>query len=127
MNHRFLPDIASKYGCGLVDVRSGWLEYLQDNHYEPGQLLLKDGAHLNAQGNFLIAHSPAVTWCTARTCRKPQWKDLTRAHPIAAGDWKDGKLTLEFEGNRVDLPVAGSGQTPGRHALGVPGRRQEAQ
>src|SRR5262249_24513795 len=54
MNHEFLPGIARKYGCGLVDIRSGWLQYLRDNHYEPRKLL-SDGAHLNAQGNFLMA------------------------------------------------------------------------
>ena len=30
MNNHLLPDIAKKYGCGLVDIRGQWLDYLRD-------------------------------------------------------------------------------------------------
>src|SRR3954454_11677934 len=52
MNNRFLPDIAAKYHCGLVDVRGPWLQYLKENKLQP-QALLKDGVHLNDHGNYL--------------------------------------------------------------------------
>ena len=103
MNHRFLPDIAKKYGCGLEDVRSGWMRYLNDNHYEPGQLLLKDGAHLNPQGNFLLAQLTDRYLVYRPDLPDTQWKDLTHDYTLADGDWKDGKLSVEFEGNRVDV------------------------
>jgi len=92
-----------KYGCGLCPIRDGWLEYLHANHYEPGQLLLKDGAHLNVQGNYLMARLTESYLVYRPDLPGADWKDLTHAVPIAADDWKDGKLTIEFEGNRVDL------------------------
>ncbi len=49
MNHKILPGIAAKYGCGLVDIRTDWLRYLKTNHLEPSALLLDD-VHLNAGG-----------------------------------------------------------------------------
>jgi len=112
MNHRFLPDIAKKYGCGLEDVRSGWLQYLRDNHYEPGQLLLKDGAHLNPQGNFLLAQLTDRYLVYRPDLPNADWKDLTHDYLVAASDWKDGKLSIEFEGNRLDVIAAG-GRSPG--------------
>src|SRR5271165_4603947 len=54
MNRTFLPATARKYGCGLADNRGAWIDYLKANHLEP-QALLKDGVHLNDQGNYLMA------------------------------------------------------------------------
>ena len=54
MNNHLLPEIAKKYGCGLVDIRGQWLDYLKTNKLEPKDLL-KDGVHLNDHGNFLMA------------------------------------------------------------------------
>jgi hypothetical protein len=115
MNHRFLPDIAKKYGCGLEDVRTGWLQYLRDNHYEPGQLLLKDGAHLNAQGNFLLAQLTDRYLAYRPDLPDAEWKGLTHDYPVTTGDWKDGKLSIEFEGNRVDV-IPAKGQSSGGEA-----------
>ncbi len=107
MNHRFLPDIAGKYGCGLCDIRAGWLEYLRANHYQPGQLLLKDGAHLNAQGNYLMAQLTNRYLVYRPDLPDTAWKGLTATYPVGPGAWKDGNLTIAFEGNRVDvIPAA---------------------
>lgn len=103
MNQQFLPDIAKKYGCGLVDIRGGWLQYLRENHYQPGRLLLKDGAHLNAQGNYLMAKLTEQYLVYRPDLPDTAWKDLTHTSTVGPGDWKDGKLTIAFEGNRVDL------------------------
>lgn len=110
MNHRFLPDIAAKYGCGLCDVRTGWLAYLHENHYEPGQLL-KDGEHLNAHGNYVMAQLTSRYLVYRPDLPDTAWKSLTQTYPVAAGTWKNGKLTIEFEGNRVDIiPAAENGK-----------------
>jgi hypothetical protein len=107
MNHRFLPEIAGKYGCGLCDIRAGWLAYLRANHYEPSRLLLKDGAHLNVQGNYLMAQLTNRYLVYRPDLSDAAWKGLTATYPIGPGVWKDGKLVIAFEGNRVDLiPVA---------------------
>src|SRR5271155_3379833 len=55
MNTHFLPANAKKYGCGLADVRGEWVDYLKTNHLQPKDLLVADGAHLNAHGNYLMA------------------------------------------------------------------------
>ncbi len=123
MNHRFLPDIAKTYGCGLEDVRSGWLQYLNDNHYEPGQLLLKDGAHLNAQGNFLLAQLTDRYLVYRPDLPDTEWKGLTHDHTIVGGDWKDGKLTIEFEGNRVDAIPAKDRSAGGTARVLIDGRK----
>lgn len=116
MNHKFLPDIASKYGCGLVDIRGGWMTYLKANHYEPSQLLLKDGAHLNVQGNFLMAKLTEQYLVYRPDLPVADWKDLTHEYPVNPADWKDGKLTIAFDGNRVDL-IAPSAPVGSAHIL----------
>jgi len=54
MNNTYLPDIAKRYGCALVDVRTGWLRHLRENKLEP-KALLKDGVHLNDAGCDVMA------------------------------------------------------------------------
>ena len=110
MNNHFLPETAQKYGCGLDDVRGAWLDYLRTNKLEPKQLL-KDGVHLNDWGNYLMAqlvgryliYRPELTAPDAANVRTYEiGKDIK---------WKGDTLTLEFDGNRVDvLPVAASGK-----------------
>jgi hypothetical protein len=41
-----------------------------------------------------------------------EWKDLTHDYPVTARDWKDGKLSIEFEGTRADIIAA---TEPARH------------
>lgn len=103
MNHKFLPDIAKKYGCGLNDIRTPWIEYLKSNHYQPKQLL-KDGVHLNDQGNYLMAALTERYLVYRPELPQEEWKDLSETYAVGKdAQWKDGKLTLDFEGNRVDL------------------------
>jgi len=106
MNHRLLPEIAAKYGCALVDVRGPWLEYLRANHLEP-RALLKDGVHLNDHGNFLLAELVKRYLVPRPDLPDVGWRDLVREVEVGKDvAWKDGRLTLEFEGNRVDAIAA---------------------
>ena len=43
-----------------------------------------------------------------------EWKDLVKTYEVSKDvAWKDGKLTLPFEGNRVDVLAAkGDGKSP---------------
>jgi hypothetical protein len=103
MNTRLLPEIARKYGCGLVDIRNGWLDYLKANRLEPKDLL-KDGVHLNAHGNYVMAELIKQYLVYRPDLPGDSWKDLVRTYEIGKDvQWKDGKLRLEFEGNRVDV------------------------
>jgi len=108
MNHTLLPGIAKKHGCGLVDIRSPWLEYLKANNLEPKDLL-KDGVHLNDHGNFLMAELIKRYLVYKPNLPQDTWKDLVKTVEVGKDvQWKDGKLTLEFEGNRVNLIAAKS-------------------
>lgn len=103
MNNHLLPDIAKKYGCGLADVRGGWLDYLNANHLEP-KTLLKDGVHLNDYGNYLMAELVKRNLVYRPELPKETWQSLVRTVEVGKeARWQNGKLVLEFEGNRVDL------------------------
>ena len=106
MNHHLLPEIAKKYGCGLVDVRSGWLAYLKANNLPP-QALLKDGVHLNDHGNYLMAELVKRYLVHRPDLPDDSWKDLVRTAEVGKDvRWTDGRLVLEFDGNRVDVIAA---------------------
>ena len=99
----FLPDLVKRLvHVELLDQRTLWRQYLNENHLAPTQLL-KDGVHLNDWGCYVMAQlveqhlvyhpEAAKTWSSRVTDLKPQWK----------GD----RLEMEFTGNRVDLlPLA---------------------
>lgn len=111
MNNHLLPDIAKKYGCGLVDIRGQWLDYLKTNKLEPKELL-KDGVHLNDYGNFLMARLVERYLKYRPDLPDDEWKGLVRTYEVGKDvSWKDGRLTLPFDGNRVDLlPAKGDGK-----------------
>jgi lysophospholipase L1-like esterase len=110
MNHRLLPEIAKKYGCTLVDVRAPWVAYLKQNNLQP-KALLKDGVHLNDHGNWLMAELIKRHLVHRPDLPHDSWEGLTRTYVVG----KDvrpvgGKVTLEVEGNRVDVVPAPGGQ-----------------
>ena len=104
MNYKFLPETARKYGCGLVDQRNLWKQYLKDTGLSATNLL-KDGVHLNAHGNYLMAEL-----VKAQIVHRPDTKldpmncDTVKTFQVGKDfQWQDGKITLSFEGNRVDV------------------------
>lgn len=102
----FLPSLAERYGCGLVDVRGNWLDYLQANKLEL-KALLSDGVHLNDQGNFLLAEIVKQYLVYRPELASDSWLDTVRTYDVGREiNWQNGKLALEFEGNRVDLIAA---------------------
>jgi hypothetical protein len=92
----WIPKLCEKYGCEVVDVRRPWTEYLEKNNL-PASAVLADGVHLNKHGNYLLAeitkrhlkHNPAFAEKNPPTVVTPQWED--------------GRIKVEFEGNRVEL------------------------
>ncbi len=115
MNHHFLPSVAQAYGCGLVDVRGSWLDYLQAHKLEP-KALLSDGVHLNDQGNFLLAEIVKQYLVYRPELASDRWLDTVRTYGVGREiNWQAGKLALDFEGNRVDLIAAATsdGKGPG--------------
>lgn len=99
----WLPAIADKYGCELADIRNPWRQYLQLNSLPP-QALLVDGVHLNDQGNYLMAEliKPHLHYDFFYADQLDP--NLVRDYAVGKDVlWKDGKLTLDFEGNRIDV------------------------
>ncbi len=106
MNYKFLPEMVQKYHLGVVDQRNLWKQYLQENKL-PAKQLLRDGVHLNAHGNYLMAElvKPYLVRRTDTTI-DPMNCDVVKTQVVGRDiRWKDGRLTVPFEGNRVDVVV----------------------
>jgi hypothetical protein len=107
MSDHLLPSIAAKYACGLADVHSGWLDYLKNHKLEP-KALLADGVHLNDHGGYLMAELLKQYLVYRPELASDRWLDNVRTFTVGREvNWHNGKLVLEFEGNRVDL-IAGA-------------------
>lgn len=103
---QWLPQIAEKYGCELIEIREPWKQYLKDNKLKP-QDLLSDNIHLNDWGNFLLGSLVKRQLRYNPKFPNTLWKDLVKTYVVGKDvKWKNGKLVLEFEGNRVDVIAA---------------------
>lgn len=102
MSYYFLPAMAEKYKCDLINLRDPWKKYLNDHRLKPKELL-KDDVHLNKYGEFLMAE-----------LIKPLFHYKSKYVPDPFGlcttllEGKDfkirkGKIELPFSGNRVDV------------------------
>ena len=112
-NYRFLPDVAKRYQAGLIDQRNIWKAYLREHGLEP-QALLKDGVHLNAHGEDLMARIVSAYLIRNEAHPAPA-EDWIRTVPVTEEMWEGDALALKFEGNRVDAifaPDAPTSATP---------------
>jgi hypothetical protein len=102
MSYYFLPAMAEKYKCDLINIRDPWKKYLKVHQLKPKDLL-KDDIHLNKYGEFLMAE-----------LIKPLFQYKSKFKPDPFGlcttlkEGKDfkirkGKLELPISGNRVDV------------------------
>lgn len=104
----WLARIAQKYGCELIEIRRPWRQYLKDNNLQP-KALLSDHIHLNEHGNFLLASLIKPHLKYDPKFPTDLWKNLVRNYQVGTDvQWKDGKLVVEFEGNRIDAIAAKS-------------------
>jgi len=108
MNRYFLPAVAKKYQCELVDIREPWMAYLKEHGYD-SRALLRDNVHLNEHGKWLMAEL-----CKQHWLHRP---DMTERSAGLVAEYKigrdikfeDGWLELDFHGNRVDLVTDSAG------------------
>jgi len=103
-SYAFLPGIAKKYGAEFADVRTLWKQYLKDHKLNPS-VLLYDDLHLNAHGNYLMAEI-ILAHLRHRPDIRGDWTDRVQTYSVGAEadvDWKNGKLVLPIEGNKIDL------------------------
>src|SRR5262249_15797853 len=110
MNHEFLPATAKKYGCGLADVRKQWLDYLKANKLEP-KALLKADVHPNDHRCFVMGEIVKRYLVSRPELLSVEAKSSVRTFEVGKDvSWKGSTLSLDFEGNRVDLlPAKGEG------------------
>lgn len=109
MNYHLLPAIAAKYRCAWQPQRWEWVQYLKDNNLQP-QDLLSDAVHLNERGKWLAAELLKRFLVHLPDEPKEEWQDMVRTFEVGRDvRWQGGKLTLEFEGNRV-VALAGPGR-----------------
>jgi len=103
MNYNFLPSYALKYNCQLAHIRESWKQYLKDFALKPQQLL-SDAAHLNKHGEFLMAELVGQELVYRPELPQDEWKGLVKTFAVGQDvKWEGDKLTLEFDGNRVDV------------------------
>jgi hypothetical protein len=106
MNNVFLPEYAKKYGCGLADVRSGWVGYLKANKLEP-KALLSDDVHLNDHGCFVMSELVKRYLVHKPDLLSEEARNSVRTYEVGKDVKKEGQsLKLSFEGNRVDVLTA---------------------
>lgn len=101
-NYAFLPTLAGKYDLGLVNQRDLWKSYIEDCGLQQEQLL-KDGVHLNAHGCYLMAEIIKSRLQCRKVVKSEYGKDWVTDLIVGQDiEWRDGKLAVDFKGNRVD-------------------------
>ncbi|MBD0256190.1 MAG: hypothetical protein ICV83_10765 [Cytophagales bacterium] len=129
-NGEWLPALCQKYNLALLDVRTAWKAYLQQNNL-PASALLTDGVHLNAHGNYLMAgivkRYLAALPQAARAAPSPIPVVYRAGNAYPA---TQRKLRLPVEGNRVDLVWApgsqAAGTTSGSVTVRIDGKKPSA-
>lgn len=107
-----ITEIARRYDCMAIDVRSKWRAYLAETGKHP-KTLLRDDTHLNEDGCALLAKL-----ISEELIRVPNLGDGTtpfarivpvekNSPEVAMGE--DGSISLSFYGNRVVGISDGSG------------------
>lgn len=110
MNYSHLPAVARKYGCALLEQRDLWKQYLRDYNLHAPQLL-KDGVHPNDWGNYVMAEF-VKAYLVPRDDKPLDPMNCDTVKTLVMGKdilWQAGKLTIPFEGNRVDIIAKSDG------------------
>jgi hypothetical protein len=103
MNHVFLPTTASKYSACRADIHELWKAYLKAHQLKAADLL-RDGVHLNAHGEWLMAEllkaylGPLRPKAGYDPFNEPRVRTVLLA-PSASQE----SFRLEFTGSRADL------------------------
>jgi hypothetical protein len=122
MAYEILPALAQKYKCEVIDIRSNWKKYLDQNGYEPSKLL-KDEVHLNDHGNFLMAEliKPYLHY---KPDYPPDEFGLMTTYMVGTDVFVNGNsLRLPFTGNKAEVVAADSFSGSGSATILVDGKK----
>jgi len=103
MNHVFLPATAAKYRACRADIHELWKGYLKAHALKAADLL-RDGVHLNAQGEWLMAEllkaylAPLPPKAGYDPLDEPRVRTVALRPPAGQESPR-----LEFTGTRADL------------------------
>jgi hypothetical protein len=118
-----IVEVAKKYDCMLIDVRSKWRAHL-DSQKLPAKDLLRDHIHLNDAGCELMARL-----VNEELLRRPELGDgapssgrVEKVNLAACQRNADGSLEVPFDGNRVVAVSDGKGDQKAGGALSLDGR-----
>jgi len=105
---KHIRKVAKKYNCELIDIHEPWKQYLRSNHLKAADLL-RDGIHLNDHGNFLLAQFVQRHFLYKPQSPPDPCKMVTTYQIGKDVSFVNGRLTLEFNGNRIDAVSACTG------------------
>jgi hypothetical protein len=105
MANEILPRLAEKYKCELIDIRRPWKRYLDQNNYQPSQLL-SDDVHLNEHGCFLMAELIKPYLRHKPEFPRDEFQLMTTYKVGEDVSVENGTLRLPFIGNRIDAIAA---------------------
>jgi len=100
---KWLDSIAQKYGCELIDIRTGWENYLKQNDLRSQTMLIPNDGHLNHRGNQLMAQLMTNHLLQSPISQVSAVESTVVDYSKLALQWKNGRLRQEFVGNRIDL------------------------
>lgn len=103
MNHVFLPTTAAKYDACRADIHELWKTYLKYQHLKAADLL-RDGVHLNAQGEWLMADllKSYLAPLPPKDGYDPMNESRTHTVPVSLSN-DPNTVRVEFTGTRADL------------------------
>jgi hypothetical protein len=114
---QWLNQLAKKYSCELVDIRTAWHHHLAAEKLAP-QAFLRDAIHLNKVGEDLMRD--LVFAHVINSPNQPRSPEAQLVKDYSDLRWQQDQLTFEFEGNRVDVVDSGKSKASATSASPSP-------
>ena len=106
MSFQIVKDYCDNYKLERNNRRNEWYDYLRANNYSPDKLL-KDKIHFNEQGQWLVAALTARHF-VYNANRDIDPEGMVTYYEVGKGiAIEDGKISLSFDGNKVELIPTG--------------------
>ena len=121
-NTSFFARIAEKYNLEYIEIRQNWQKYLLGHDLYP-QVLLADDIHLNDHGTWLMGQLISHH-ILSLDIKKPivhYSGNVKNYNLVRDAQFKGGKLTLDFCGNRI-VAIANQSDSPSTAKILIDGK-----